>query len=55
MKTSGENIIGIAPLSRENVVRLGSSLKKLYRIEDVSDFDDLLKRLHKIDARLRAR
>jgi hypothetical protein len=40
-----DDIAAIALLTREDVANLGATLKRLYRLEDTSDFDALLEAL----------
>ena len=46
-----ERIVACALLTREDVVQLGSSLKRVYPISPDSSFDELLNRLDAVSAR----
>ncbi len=48
-----EPIVAVAFLTEANLKAVGNNLKRIYSIEDVSPFEDLLEKLDKADREMR--
>ncbi|MBV1691554.1 hypothetical protein KRR38_28720 [Novosphingobium sp. G106] len=48
-----EPIVAVAFLTEANMKAVGNNLKRIYPIEDVSPFEDLLEKLDKADREMR--
>lgn len=42
MSDEANRIVGVALLTRDDVIRLGSTLKKVFSVENGADFQELL-------------
>jgi hypothetical protein len=50
----GEPVVAVALLTERDIERYGNNLSRCYRIDDCSEFDDLLRRIDKADAVIQA-
>lgn len=48
--SEGEPIVAVALLSQRDIDRFGDNLMRCYRVDDASDFDELLRLIDQADS-----